>query len=312
MTRASGSVVLTRGSGCGLTGSLPPGEPPRRLVVAGGLGRSCLALDLVHRGERLGQPLLAFAHRAFERGLLAPRARPGVLVQLGLERLHLGLRLGDEQLQPLAAPEAGGLGRRAHAQAVLGHHVQTHEPALQQRGDAAGELRVEPRGVLGAKVGQGVVVDAHTATQPAVGVVALAQPVDLAGRAHAVDGGPQPQRDEDGGVDRRAARRAFERADARMQRPEVERLHKRPDGARRVIRSQKRVQIAGAKFDLISLWRHQPRHADLDDQLAPPRWRHLQFTLVEQRNLALIKPRLLRLDAHASIDASSGPFVHRF
>ena len=56
-----------------------------------------LALDVVHRGKRLGQPLFAFAHRAFELSLLAPRARPGILVQLLLRRLELRSRLDDER-----------------------------------------------------------------------------------------------------------------------------------------------------------------------------------------------------------------------
>lgn len=124
----------------------------------------------------------------------------------------------------------------------------------------------------------------------------MPQPLDLAGRSRAVNGGPQPQRDENDGVYRRAARRAFKRTDACVQRRQVERLHEGPDGARRVIRRKERVEFTCAKLDLLSLQSHQPRYSGLDDRIAPPRWRNQQLTLVEQRYLALVKPRLPRPD----------------
>lgn len=62
------------------------------------------------------------------------------------------------------------------------------------------------------EVGQRVVVDPDDAADPAVRVVALAQPIELARRAHPVDRRPQPQRHQDRRIDRRPTRAALERA----------------------------------------------------------------------------------------------------
>ena len=43
--------------------------------------------------------------------------------------------------------------------------------------------------MIGAEIGQGVVVDRDIAEEPAIGVVGAAQLVELAGAADAVDGG---------------------------------------------------------------------------------------------------------------------------
>ena len=72
--------------------------------------------------------------------------------------------------------------------------------------------------VLHPDVRERVVVDAHAAAQPAIGVVLLAQARERPCRAHPLEGGVQPQRDEDGGVDGRPAGMALDRPDALVQR----------------------------------------------------------------------------------------------
>jgi hypothetical protein len=79
---------------------------------------------------------------------------------------------------PLGAAAIGqpAIGRAAIAQP----HVLVHRAHL-------GGVGVQPGLVLGAEVCRRVVVDAHAAADPAVGVIALAPAVDLARGAHAVD-----------------------------------------------------------------------------------------------------------------------------
>jgi hypothetical protein len=146
--------------------------------------------------------------------------------------------------------------RGAHPHAVLCHHAQGHELALEQRGDAAGELRIEPRAMAHPEVRQRVVIDPDPAADPAVRVVALAQPIELARRAHPVDSCPQPQRHQDRRVDRRPPGRALDRPDPGVQRRQIERPNERPDRAHRMIGAQERVQIARPQLDLIALRRH--------------------------------------------------------
>ncbi len=114
-------------------------------------------------------------------------------MQFLLEPLDLFARFGQQAGEPVTAAEAGGLGMRTHPHAVLGDAVELHQSAIEQRRHAARELGIEPGGMRGAKVGQALVIDPDAPAQPAVGIVALAQPVDLAGRAHAIDRRVQPQ-----------------------------------------------------------------------------------------------------------------------
>jgi len=72
--------------------------------------------------------------------------------------------------------------------------------------------------VVHPDIGEGVVVDAHATGEPAVRVVLLAQAGQRPRRAHPLEGGVQPERDEDGGIDGRPAGVALDRPDAIVQR----------------------------------------------------------------------------------------------
>lgn len=218
--------------------------------------------------------------------------------------------LVQELLEPATAPEAGRLGRGANPHAVLRHHAQRHQLALEQRGDAAGQLRIEPRDVPGAKVRQRVVVHPHAAADPAIRVIALAQPIDLACRAHAIDGRPQPQRHQNRRVDCRTARHTFHRLDLRVQRLDVQRLHERPHGACGVITAQQRVQVAGAKFDLVALRHHHTGYPSVRrfDRLAR-RCRDRQLALIEQRRAATLGLSFGGVGAHAPIIAEASRLI---
>jgi len=105
----------------------------------------------------------------------------------------------------------------AHAHAVMGHPVHADQALRQQGCHAASELTVQPLGMLDPEVAQGVVVDAHPAAQPAVGIVAVAQPVEFARRAHTVQRRVQPQAHQNGRVDGCAPDAAFDGTDLRVQ-----------------------------------------------------------------------------------------------
>ena len=71
--------------------------------------------------------------------------------------------------------------------------------------------------MLDPEVAQRVVVDAHTAAQPAVGIIAVAQPVEFARRAHAVKHRVQPQTHQNGRIDGRAPDAALDGTRLRVQ-----------------------------------------------------------------------------------------------
>ena len=227
-------------------------------------------------------------------GALARRAHAAgagtrVVAHLELERLNLGLGVLHQLLQGLAAPEAGRARMGTHAHAVVGHPVHADQPLRQQSCHAAGELAVQPLRVLDPEVAQRVVVDTHPAAQPAVGIVAVAQPVEFACRAHAVQRRVQPQAHQNRRVDGRAPDAAFDGTDLRVQGLKIKRLHEGPDGAGLVVGGQRRVKVAGAQFDLVA---HRALHARRAFGRAP-----LQHSGAVQRNNQ--GPRTVRRCAHS-------------
>ena len=104
-----------------------------------------------------------------------------------------------------------------------------------------------------AKITQRVVIHRDTAAQPAIRVMAVAEPIHFARAAHAVHGGVEPQGDQNLGIDRRAAGAALPRANGRIERRQIQALDKAPHQPRRVARRQQRLQIAGLQLDLIAI-----------------------------------------------------------
>ena len=96
-------------------------------------------------------------------------------------------------------------------------------------------------------------VQVDAAAQPAISVITPAKALHLAGRAHAIDGGPQPQRHQDGRIDGRGTRTAAHRFDLCIQRPQIKLLHKGPGAAGRMIGRQRGIEIKGAQLDLMAL-----------------------------------------------------------
>src|SRR5262249_46392114 len=109
--------------------------------------------------------------------------------------------LGEVFLEGLLLAEGGGAGAGADAHAVDGDAVEIDQVLLAEHGDGVGQEPVEEVEVGGAEVGEGVVVDADPSGEPSEGVVLGAQPGQGACAADALEGGVQPQRDADPGVD---------------------------------------------------------------------------------------------------------------
>ena len=112
----------------------------------------------------------------------------------------------------------------------------------QQARQTAAQLAIQPIGVRHAEVRQRVVVDADTATEPAIGVVLLAQAGQRAGTANPVQCRIQPQRHQDRRVGLRMARCAFAGVDLIEQRPQVKALHHLPDQPHKVVLADQFVQ----------------------------------------------------------------------
>jgi hypothetical protein len=298
---------------------LNAGRNPPSAIVAVAVARRLAGLllglqpaDRVELGQRRGQALLALARAALGGRPLPAAARARILVHLAPERLELCTCLRVQHLQPLAPAHRTRLGRGPHPQPVLRHHVQRHQPAVEQRHHAGGQLCLQPRRVLGAEVRQRVVVHPHPAADPAVGIVALAQPVDLARAAHPVDGRPQPQRHQDRRVGRRRAPVTRPRANARVQRAQIQRLHESPHRTDRVIGRNARIQLEHPQLGLIAHRAPQPHLAvgHRPRRLAPrPR---LDFPFTEQVTLDLFTHGFAAFGAHAPILAFRPGFVHTF
>ena len=150
--------------------------------------------------------------------------------------------LGQALLQSWPAAEGGGPRAGADTHAVLGDAVEIDQFLLAQDGHRVGEQSVEELQVLDAEVGQGVVIDADAAAEPAEGVVVGAEVVQGAGTADALQRGAQPQRREDTRVGGRASGMPFDGADAGVQVGQVDALDETPDDARLVVVGEQVVQ----------------------------------------------------------------------
>src|SRR4051812_47504181 len=101
-----------------------------------------------------------------------PHSEPG---QLPLEALDLSLRFLQQSLQGLTAAKRGRPGTGANAHAILSDAAEIDQTLLPQQFDRLLEQLIEELQVVGAEIGEGVVIDGHATTQPAKGVVMDAQ-----------------------------------------------------------------------------------------------------------------------------------------
>ena len=140
----------------------------------------------------------------------------------------------------------------------MGDPVPIDQTLGHQRGDAPGQEVVEQFAMVGAEVGEGVVVGGHVADDPPEGGVFAAKPVELAGAADALDGGVELQRHEDFGADGGPPGPPLDGLDAVVQGVEVEPLDVVPDDAGGMIAWDQGVQGRGAEDDLVAVGRPEP------------------------------------------------------
>ncbi len=180
-------------------------------------------------------------------------------IQLSLEGLHLGLGLGQELLQTRTPTKRrrSGAGTRPHP--VLGDPPHRHEFRVQQARHAPRQQLVEERLVSDAELRQRLPVYPNPTTEPAVRVVALAQPLQRASATHAIERRVQPQRQQDLRGDRTAAHAAFAHLDGRVHGAEVLTLNPRPNQPCAVPLRQQRLQIHRAQLDLVAVGQDHPR-----------------------------------------------------
>jgi len=111
----------------------------------------------------------------------------------------------------------------------------------------------------GAEVGQGVVIDADIAEDPALVIVLVTEFVELSGAADAVDRRREPQRHQDLGIDGGMPRVALDGLDGAVQGTEVQSLDIVPDDPRGMIVGDQFVERHGPEDDLVAVGGPQSR-----------------------------------------------------
>jgi hypothetical protein len=153
-----------------------------------------LGRELPGHGQGRFDAALAVGRRAQASGRLSAAHHPRIGVELGSQPSDLGCRFGAAALQRRPAAERGGPGRGPHPHAVLRHPLERGVAARQHRREAVDQQALQHGAVRDPEVGQGGVVHADPAAQPLEADVLAAQPVQLAGAAHAHHRGVEPER----------------------------------------------------------------------------------------------------------------------
>ena len=182
----------------------------------------------------------------------------------------MALRLLQVALQARPASERAAAGTGSHAQAVLRHAVERHQALRHQRRHATGQHRIEDRAVGHAEIGERVVVHRHPAHEPAIRIMRLAEAIERAGAAHAVQRRVEPERRQNGGIDRRAPRAAFDGPNRAVQRREIQSFHEVPHDPRAMLRRQQPVEIRRAQLQLVAIGPLEARRRGLNGHLS--RW----------------------------------------
>src|SRR5664280_1083549 len=247
MTRASGSAVETRASGTGRS-CLPRARA--RALAASRSGRIPSA-----RRTRLSRSRVARSRAAAVRRLVAPGSSSSSARNAATWAVASS-SARPRPRRPRYEPAPAEARTRTPSWAT---RARLTSPAGEERRHALDEELVEELGGLHPEVGQGVVVDPHAAGDPAVRVVLVTQAVEGPRRADPLEGGVQPERDEDRGVDRRASAVALGRPDPRVEGGEIEALDEGPHQARPVLGRQEALEVGRAQPDLLAARLLEPR-----------------------------------------------------
>ena len=236
------------------------GRRDASLLLGALLPRLLLRLQLGHLFQSLLQTGGLFPHGPLTGGLLPTIARRGIgLLRLGPQGFQLRLGLGVRFLQRGTTAKGRTAGTGTHPHPVLGNAIQFDQTRRQQRGHALGQQLVEQLAMLRAEIGQGMVVDRDSPTDPTVNMMMLAKFVQLPGAADPVNGRVQPERHEDLGIDGIASRLPLHRGDPSIQRRKVQLLREFPDGPRLMVARNQIIDGHGQPFHLVALGSLHPR-----------------------------------------------------
>jgi hypothetical protein len=155
--------------------------------------------------------------------------------------------------------------------------------------------------MIGAEVGQRVVIDTDITANPLIGTVAAAQLIKLACAADTVDGGVEPERHEDLGIDGRTPRIALNGLDQVVQGTEIQTIGVIPDHAGGMIRGDDFVERGGSEDNLVSIGGAQPRAAIKDRWLGGWRGCVIKSRRLEERGLFRPGPLAIAACAHGDI-----------
>ena len=218
-----------------------------------------LLLDLGERALRRFEPLGAFARRPLlgRPDALVTGIRLGV--HLALERLDHLLGRRQMPIQRRRAAKRRRAGAGAHPHPVLRQGVEIDQARLGQRRHMLSQQPIKQIGAIDPEVRQRVIVHRHPAAQPAIHVVARAQPLQRPRAANALAGGVKPQRQQKPRRNRGMARSVLARPDPVFEQAQIEALDIAPDHPHRVVLSDQAVDIDCPQFNLIALGRAQPR-----------------------------------------------------
>ena len=143
-----------------------------------------------------GEAPLAFARRALLSGPDTPIAGFRIRIDLALELFHRSLRLRHLPVQRRPPPERASPRVRPYPHPVLSQFLQIDQSRLAQRRQMFDQQTVQQIGTANPEVRQRVIVQRDPATEPAVDVMAVAEPVQRSRAADAVARGVQPKRQQ--------------------------------------------------------------------------------------------------------------------
>jgi hypothetical protein len=122
-----------------------------------------------------------------------------------------------------------------------------------------GEQPVEQIGAADPKVRQRVIVHRHPTAEPAIGIVAVAQPFQSARAADALAGGIKPQRQQKPRRNRRMSGPVIPGLDPILKLAQVKPHHIGPDQTGQVVGPDQAVDVHRQKLDLIAMRLTQAR-----------------------------------------------------
>jgi hypothetical protein len=151
--------------------------------------------------------------------------------ELLFETLQFGLGFCKQSFQGNATAKGGSTSAGAGAHAILGNPVEIHQALTAQHLNGLLEQILKEVKIGNAEIGEGVVVDEDTTSDPLESIVVAAQPGQGASAGDTEQDGIQPQRDKDTRVNGRSAWSILAGANAVIQDRKVKSLNIPPNSA---------------------------------------------------------------------------------